>query len=117
MNDTLPVAELEQVAEQVALFLRSLANRDRLLLLCHLIDGERTVGALEEATGIRQPSLSQQLGVLREEGLVDTRREGRFVHYRIASAEASELLGVLYRQFCAPAPAGRRAPRKSLQET
>jgi DNA-binding transcriptional ArsR family regulator len=117
MNDTLPVAELEQVAEQVALFLRSLANRDRLLLLCHLIDGERTVGALEEATGIRQPSLSQQLGVLRDEGLVDTRREGRFVHYRIASAEAAELLGVLYRQFCAPAPAGRRAPRKSPQET
>lgn len=116
MNDKLSVAELERVAEQVALFLRSLANRDRLLLLCHLLEGERTVGALEEATGIRQPSLSQQLGVLRDEGLVETRRDGRFVHYRIASAEAAELLGVLHRQFCAPAPAGRRAPRRSPPE-
>jgi DNA-binding transcriptional ArsR family regulator len=111
MKDAPSIADLEQVAEQVALFLRSLANRDRLLLLCHLLEGERTVGALEEATGIHQPSLSQQLGVLREEGLVDTRREGRFVHYRLASPQAAELLGVLYRQFCAPASAGRRAPR------
>jgi ArsR family transcriptional regulator len=103
MTATIDPAELQQMAEQATLFLRSVANRDRLLLLCQLVDGERSVGELEAATGVRQPTLSQQLAVLREEGLVATRRDGKFIHYSLASAEALQLLQLLHGLFCAPA--------------
>ena len=81
--------------------LKALANRDRLLLLCQLSHGEHCVSELEEVLGIQQPTLSQQLGVLREERLVDTRREGKQIFYRIASEEALAVMQVLYQQFCA----------------
>jgi len=80
--------------------LKAMANPDRLLLLCQLSQGELCVSELEEQLGIRQPTLSQQLGVLREEGLVQTRRDGKQVYYRIASAAALAVLQVLYAQFC-----------------
>ena len=73
---------------------------DRLLLLCKLTQGEFCVSDLEEELGIRQPTLSQQLGVLRQEGLVATRREGKHIHYTIASAEAMAVLQVLYQLYC-----------------
>ena len=101
-------AELEQMAEQATLFLRSVANRDRLLLLCQLVAGERSVGELEAATGVRQPTLSQQLAVLREEGLVATRREGKFIHYSLASPDVLQLLQLLHGLFCSPAPRKKR---------
>lgn len=107
-------ARLEQAAERATLFLRSVANRDRLLLLCQLVGGERSVGELELATGVRQPTLSQQLAVLRDEGLVETRRDGRYIHYSLASVEVLELLTLLHRLFCsepAPAQAARRSAR------
>lgn len=90
--------------------LKSLANPDRLLLLCNLVEDERNVSTLEALTEIRQPTLSQQLGVLREEGIVETRREGKFIYYRIASAPAMAVLQTLYASFCQPAkpPAMRR---------
>lgn len=81
--------------------LKTLANPDRLLLLCQISAGERCVSDLEEALDIHQPTLSQQLGVLREEGLVNTRREGKRIYYSIASAEALAIMNVLYDQFCA----------------
>src|SRR5690606_36204777 len=74
-------------------------NPDRLLLLCQLSQGERRVGELQELVGIGQPTLSQQLGVLREEGLVATRREGKQIHYRIASPQALAVLQVLCERF------------------
>ena len=80
--------------------LKALANPDRLLLLCQLTQGEQTVGALEAALGIRQPSLSQQLGVLRQEGLVATRRDGKQIHYSVASPEALAVLRLLYQLYC-----------------
>ncbi len=113
---TIDLDTMRASAAEACRLMKVLSNPDRLLLLCQLAQGERCPSDLEAELGIVQPTLSQQLGVLRDEGLVETRKEGRFVHYRIASAEAAELLGVLYRQFCAPAPAGRRAPRRSLQE-
>ena len=81
--------------------LKALANQDRLLLLCQLSHGEHCVSELEEVLGIEQPTLSQQLGVLREERLVITRRDGKQIFYSIASKEALAVIQVLYQQFCA----------------
>ena len=80
--------------------LKALANPDRLLLLCQLSHGEHCVSELEEGLGIQQPTLSQQLGVLREERLVITRREGKQIFYSIASKEALAVMQVVYQQFC-----------------
>lgn len=92
---------LRDNSERAASLLKSLANPDRLLLLCQLVEGERSVTELEALTGIRQPTLSQQLGVLRIEELVATRRDGKWVYYRIASEDALAILGTLHQIYCA----------------
>ncbi len=104
---TIATAKLDMHAMRLAAtqacgLLKALANPDRLLLLCQLSHGEQCVSALENLLGIVQPTLSQQLGVLREERLVSTRREGKQIFYSIASREALAVMQVLYRQFCAP---------------
>lgn len=91
---------LRQAAGQAVGALKVLANEDRLLLMCQLSQGEMCVGDLEAALGIHQPTLSQQLGVLRNEGVVNTRREGRNVHYSVADARLLKVLEVLYRLYC-----------------
>ena len=98
-----PFAAMRLAAVQACALMKVLGNPDRLMLLCELAQGERSVTQLQEALGIVQPSLSQQLAVLREEGLVDTRREGKNIHYRLMSAQALAVMAVLYEQFCAPA--------------
>src|SRR4051794_6447528 len=80
--------------------LKLLANEDRLLLLCQLSQGELCVSDLEQQLGIRQPTLSQQLGVLRNEGVVTTRREGKNIYYAVADARVLEILKALYRLYC-----------------
>ncbi|GAC1603695.1 MAG: metalloregulator ArsR/SmtB family transcription factor [Ramlibacter sp.] len=80
--------------------LKVLANEDRLLLLCQLAQGEMCVGDLEATLGIYQPTLSQQLGVLRNEGVVSTRRDGKNIFYSVADARLLEILAVLYRLYC-----------------
>lgn len=80
--------------------LKVLANEDRLLLLCQLSQGETCVGELEQRLDIRQPTLSQQLGVLRNEGVVKTRRQGRNVFYSVDDAALLEILALLYRLYC-----------------
>ncbi len=119
LSEPASLTELAGAAAQAATLLKSLANPDRLLLLCLLVDEERNVSALETLTGIRQPSLSQQLGVLREEGIVDTRRDGKFIFYRIASAPALAVLRILHATFCAPlhVPKSRRVrPANSFEK-
>lgn len=91
---------LRQAAGQAVGTLRLLANEDRLLLLCQLSQGEMCVGELEEALDIRQPTLSQQLGVLRSEGVVRTRREGKHIHYSLADPALLQVLAVLERLYC-----------------
>jgi DNA-binding transcriptional ArsR family regulator len=86
-------------ADAVAL-LRTLAHEDRLLLLCKLSVEELCVSELEARLGIRQPSLSQQLGVLRREGLVATRRDGKNIYYRVADPRALAVLQSLYNLYC-----------------
>ncbi|MDQ6619359.1 MAG: metalloregulator ArsR/SmtB family transcription factor, partial [Pseudomonadota bacterium] len=78
------------------------ANADRLLLLCHLSQGERCVSELEEELGITQPTLSQQLTVLRAQKLVSTRRDGKWIYYSVRDPKALAMLETLYRLFCAP---------------
>jgi DNA-binding transcriptional ArsR family regulator len=100
---SLDIDEMRRNAAEATALLRALAHDDRLLLLCQLSQTELCVGDLEEQLQIRQPTLSQQLGVLRREGLVETRREGRNIYYRVADEKALALLQTLYQLYCAPA--------------
>jgi len=101
--------DLSEAASAACALLKSLANPDRLLLLCELARRESNVGQLEQALGIPQPTLSQQLAVLREAQLVDTRREGKHIYYRIVSVQALAMLNVLQQQFCRAAGPARDA--------
>lgn len=101
-QDLLDLADMRRNATDACAMLRNLAHEDRLLLLCRLSQGELCVGELEQELDIRQPSLSQQLGVLRREGLVATRRAGRHIYYRIADPRALSLLETLYTLYCDP---------------
>lgn len=94
------LATMQAAAANACTLLKVLANPDRLLLMCRLSQGELSVGELENALGIRQPTLSQQLGVLRDNGLVAPRREGKNIFYSVASAQALAVMTTLYEQFC-----------------
>ena len=91
---------LRRSADSACRLMKVLSNPDRLLLLCQLSQGELCVSDLEAQLGIRQPTLSQQLGVLRTQGLVATRRDGKNIYYSVANAEVLEILGLLYRLYC-----------------
>ena len=91
---------LHKSATQACALLKVMANSDRMLLLCQLTQGEHCVSELEAALGIQQPTLSQQLGVLRGEKLVSTRRDGKQIFYSIASKEAMVVMQVLYELYC-----------------
>ena len=100
MRKTIDLDEMRGAAEAACDLLKGLSNPERLLLLCQMSQGEYCVSELEEMLGIRQPTLSQQLGVLRERGLVSTRREGTQVFYRVASPQALAVLRLLYQLYC-----------------
>jgi DNA-binding transcriptional ArsR family regulator len=102
MNPSAPVDldAMREAAGRARALLKVLSNPDRMLLLCKLAEGEHNVGQLEAGLGIGQPTLSQQLGVLRDEGMVRTRRDGKQVFYTIASPEALAVLRTLYDLYC-----------------
>jgi DNA-binding transcriptional ArsR family regulator len=87
-------------AEAASSFMKSLANPNRLMIACALLEGERSVGDLETDLGLRQPSLSQQLAELRESGVVEARREAKQVFYRISDQRVFALLATLHQIFC-----------------
>ena len=87
-------------AGQAVATLKLLANEDRLLLLCQLSQGESSVGELEQQLGIRQPTLSQQLGVLRAVQVVSTRRQGKSIFYSVSDPALLEILSLLYLLYC-----------------
>lgn len=87
--------------DRASLFLKALSGRSRLLLLCHLWDGEKSVGELARLTGARDTAVSQQLALLRREGMVAARRAGQMIFYSLASAEARHMLESLQALFCA----------------
>ena len=93
--------ELAGRATEVAALLKTLANRNRLMIVCALVDGEYAVGQIEEELGIRQPTLSQQLTILREAGIVATRREAKQIFYRLTEQKAARLVEALHAIFCA----------------
>ncbi|WP_198118465.1 ArsR/SmtB family transcription factor [Massilia rhizosphaerae] len=95
---------MQAAAARACSLLKTLGNADRLLLLCQLTQGEFCVSELESTLGIQQPTLSQQLGVLREEKLVSTRREGKQIYYSLASKEATAVMQVLYQLYCVKQP-------------
>jgi len=101
---TLDMQAMHAAAGQACRLMKALSNPDRLLLLCQLTQGEKCVSELEAMVGIGQPTLSQQLGVLRAEEIVRTRREGKKIHYSIASPQALAVMQTLYAQFCAAQP-------------
>jgi DNA-binding transcriptional ArsR family regulator len=91
---------LRGAAGQAVGVLKLLANPERLLLLCQLSQGEMCVSDLEQALDIHQPTLSQQLGVLRGDGVVQTRREGKNIFYSVADPAVLQILALLYRLYC-----------------
>jgi len=93
-----------EAADEASELLKSLANRHRLLILCQLIDGERSVGALSAFLGIRESTVSQHLALLRKDGLVETRRDGQTIWYSLASRPARRVLETLFAIYCAPQP-------------
>lgn len=95
---------MEAAADGASDLLKALANRHRLMIVCQLIDGERAVGDLAEALGLRDSTVSQHLALLRREGLVGTRREGQTIFYALANPAARAIVEVLYGQFCAARP-------------
>ena len=96
------LAVMEVRAGEVAGLLKTLAHPVRLMLACTLVEGEYSVGAIEDKLGIHQPTLSQQLTVLREAGIVETRREGKQIFYRLTAEKAAQLIEALYGIFCKP---------------
>ncbi|MDA8048776.1 MAG: metalloregulator ArsR/SmtB family transcription factor [Rhodospirillales bacterium] len=97
---TIDLRAMGRNARRAAGFLKGLAHEHRLLILCNLADGERSVGELERRLGLRQARLSQQLARLRQDGLVRTRRVSRTIYYRLGSPEAVATIALLYSLFC-----------------
>jgi len=106
MKLELDPVQMEAGAAEAEAFLRSLASRHRLMILCSLVEGERSAGELGRRLGVTQSNLSRHLAMLREEGLVATRRERTTIHYRIASERVRPILAELYRLFCAAPESG-----------
>jgi len=100
MLPSLDIALMRAGAGAATAVLGALANENRLLLLCQLSQGEKAVGELEALLDLHQPTLSQQLGVLRSEGLVATRRDGKRIYYSIADARVLRVLKLLYDLYC-----------------
>jgi DNA-binding transcriptional ArsR family regulator len=96
------VDRMGEHAREASEFLKALAHEARLMILCDLLRGEKSVGELEALLSRRQSTVSQQLARLRLEGLVSTRRDGQTVYYSIASDRARSVIGALYASFCAP---------------
>jgi len=100
---------MESAADRASELLKALANRHRLMIICQLIDGERSVGDLASILGIRDSTVSQHLALLRKDGVVATRRDGQTIWYSISSTPARKVLETLYRVYCQSA--ARTAPR------
>ncbi|HMM09281.1 MAG TPA: metalloregulator ArsR/SmtB family transcription factor [Paracoccus solventivorans] len=104
-DDAAPVAidpeAMRGAADEASEFLKSLGNRHRLLILCQLVQGEKSVGQLAEFLQVRDSTVSQHLSLLRRERIVAGRRDGQTIWYRIESDAARQMMDVLYGNFCA----------------
>lgn len=96
------VDEMVERAGEASEFLKKLANPNRLMIVCALVDGERSVRELEDTLGIRQPGLSQQIAELREAGMIVGRKESKSVFYRLADERVEAFITMMHKMFCAP---------------
>jgi DNA-binding transcriptional ArsR family regulator len=107
--------DMIQAADEASELLKSLSGRSRLVLLCHLWEGEKSVGELARLAGVRETAASQQLALLRKDGIVAARRAGQTIYYSLCSDRATRLLETLHQLFCAsppaPGPAGEMEVR------
>jgi DNA-binding transcriptional ArsR family regulator len=99
-SEVQPVDMVEQ-AQAASCFLKALAHEGRLMILCHLSSGEKSVTELEQLLHSRQAAVSQQLARLRLEGIVSCRRDGKTIYYALHDPKAARLIGVVYEMFCA----------------
>lgn len=99
---TMDISALEPRAEEAAQLLTAMANPKRLLILCNLLEQERSVSELSRIVQLEQSPLSQHLSKLRALGLVKTRRDGQTIYYRLASEPVTQVLSTLYGIYCAP---------------
>jgi DNA-binding transcriptional ArsR family regulator len=100
---TLQAADMHAAAEKASDLLKSLANRHRLLIVCQLVEGERSVGDLAAFVDIRDSTVSQHLALLRKDGVLKARRDGQTIWYSIANPTARAVIETLYQAYCAPA--------------
>lgn len=98
--DTIPAEDMIQQAQHAATFLKALAHEGRLMILCHLTSGEKSVTELEQLLGLRQAAVSQQLARLRLEGLVKARREGKTIYYSIGDPKSHRVVELVHEMFC-----------------
>ena len=105
------IRDIKSDSARAAAFLKAVANGNRLMILCELKAGERSVSSLEEVVPLAQSALSQHLAKLREEGLVATRREAQTIYYRLADERVGRLIDTLAELFCAPDPPSRKRRR------
>ena len=96
----LNMKEMEDAAAPVTELMKVLSNRTRLLALCHLVDGERSVGELARFLGVREQAMSQQLALLRKDGLVTPRRDGQTIYYSLARGDIAEVMRFLHNTYC-----------------
>ena len=100
LQDLVKVDRMADNAREASEFLKALAHESRLMILCNLLDGEKSVGELESFLSLRQSTVSQQLARLRLEGLITARRKGKSIFYSIADEKVRSVIGVLYNAFC-----------------
>lgn len=96
-------AEMKPIADEVADLMKTLAHPSRLLALCAMMEKERSVGELADSLGMRAQAMSQQLAILRNKGLVTTRRDGQTIYYGLASEGIRSVMDALYTAYCEPA--------------
>jgi DNA-binding transcriptional ArsR family regulator len=101
-GETIDLETLLANARTASEFLKALSHEARLVILCMLIDGEKSVTEIEQTLKLRQPAVSQQLARLRADDLVETRREGKNIYYSLARSEVREVIGALHNAFCKP---------------
>ena len=106
--EAMTVAEMARHAEDAAQFLKLMANHHRLMVLCHLLEDELSVSQINEHVPLSQSALSQHLAVLRNSGMVKTRREQQTIYYSLANDGVRAIIAELYQQFCAPHLDGSR---------
>ena len=102
----LDIDTMVENAQEASEFLKALSHEARLVILCLLVEGEKSVTEIEQMLSLRQPAVSQQLARLRADELVETRRDGKNIYYSLRAPEVREVIEALHRAFCAPGKAG-----------